>query len=140
MQAGGGSQPPVGAGGRAGHGGGVRVRDRRRRLVERRRWGLGRRDDGHPPSGSAAPATGTATIEISDFAFGPQELTVQAGTVVTWANEDGVGHSIKSGDGSFDSPDFGQGETFSFTFNEPGTYPYVCGIHDSMTGTVVVEG
>ena len=93
-----------------------------------------------PPSGSAAPTTGTATIEIAEFAFGPQELTVQAGTVVTWANEDGVGHSIKSGDGSFDSPDFGQGETFSFTFNEPGTFPYVCGIHDSMTGTVVVEG
>lgn len=91
------------------------------------------------PAATTAPGATAETVEIADFAFAPAELTVSTGTPVTWTNADGVAHSIRAEDGSFESPDFDQGGTFSFVFNEPGTYAYVCGIHDSMRGTVVVE-
>ena len=92
------------------------------------------------PGGSTIPPTGAATVEIRDFAFNPPELTVQPGTVVTWTNGDSVAHTVQADDGSFASPELDTGATFSFTFNEPGTFPYICGIHTSMHGTIVVEG
>ena len=92
------------------------------------------------PGGSTVPPTGSATVEIRDFAFNPAELTVQPGTVVTWTNGDSETHTVEADDGSFVSPDLDSGATFSFTFNEPGTFPYICGIHTSMSGTIVVEG
>jgi plastocyanin len=92
------------------------------------------------PGGSTIPPTGSATVEIRDFAFNPPELTVQPGTVVTWTNGDSETHTIESEGGSFSSPDLDSGATFSFTFNEPGTFPYICSIHTSMHGTIVVEG
>ena len=63
---------------------------------------------------------------------------VPAGTTVEWVNEDGVAHSLVAEDGSFQSPDVDAGGTFSFTFTEPGTYAYICSIHPSMHGTIVV--
>jgi plastocyanin len=38
----------------------------------------------------------------------------------------------------FSSPSFGLGQNYSFTFTNAGTYPYHCGIHLSMHGTVIV--
>ena len=49
-------------------------------------------------------------------------------------------HSLVAEDGSFQSPDIASGERFSFTFTEPGTYTYICGIHPTMRGTIVVTG
>ena len=89
-----------------------------------------------PPAGS-----GTA-IAIKNFAFDPPALTVKAGTVVTWRNQDGAAHEIVSDAGSpeaFSSSPIVNGETYSFTFTRTGTYPYHCPIHPSMTGTVMVE-
>jgi plastocyanin len=68
---------------------------------------------------------------------------------VTWTNVDAIVHTVTSGDsdgrvgtpsGLFDSGDMVQGDQFSFTFDEPGTYPYYCVPHPWMTGTVIVEG
>ena len=86
-----------------------------------------------PPA--AADAASTA-VTIADFTFAPQTLTVPRGTTVTWTNADGVGHSIL-GD-SFSSETLDGGATFSATFDTPGEYTYACGLHPSMTGTVVV--
>jgi plastocyanin len=48
---------------------------------------------------------------------------------------------VVSTDGAFQNSDtLGQGDTYSFVFTTPGTYSYFCGFHDSMTGTIVVEG
>ncbi len=71
---------------------------------------------------------------------GPTLPPSPPGTQVVWTNNDAVTHSIRSADGSFDSPDIGQGETFTAVFTTPGTYEYVCGIHDTMHGTIIVEG
>ena len=92
------------------------------------------------PAASTPAATDAVAVEIRDFAFGPPEATVAPGTEVRWTNADGVDHSVVAEDGTFASPNLDEGATFPFTFTEPGTYAYFCGIHDSMRGTVVVEG
>jgi plastocyanin len=75
----------------------------------------------------------------------PKDLMIKVGTKVTWTNQDQILHTATSGatpgtpDGKFDGPMDGVGQSFSFTFSEPGTYPYFCSRHTSMTGTVVVQ-
>jgi plastocyanin len=95
------------------------------------------------PAGSEAPAgteaaAGGDQVVIADFTFEPGTLEVAAGTEVTWENRDGVPHRIASDDGTFDSEDLSSGDTFSHTFDSAGEFAYVCGIHPSMTGTIVV--
>jgi plastocyanin len=74
----------------------------------------------------------------------PTAITVPVGTTVTWINKDPVldvpeGHDITI-------PGLAQiflaeGETFSYTFTEPGVYNYACELHTalSMDGRVIVE-
>ena len=93
----------------------------------------------------AAPTTVAAgaafDVEIAEFAFGPADAVVPVGTTVTWTNNDGFDHTIVAANDAFpESPSLGDGATYSFTFTEPGTYPYICGIHPQMRGTIVVEG
>jgi plastocyanin len=79
------------------------------------------------------------TIIIQDFAFQPSTLTVSAGTTVTWINRDGTNHPVASDTGVFSSGTLNQGESYSYTFNQTGSYPYHCTVHPSMTGTVIVN-
>jgi len=102
-------------------------------------------------SPTSASGGGGSTVSIADFAFSPQTLTVPAGATVTWTNNDGAPHTVTATDGpstsaqttgAFDSGNFGQGQTFSFTFDKAGTYYYDCTLHAaqaSMHGTVVVQ-
>jgi plastocyanin len=83
-------------------------------------------------------AAAPAAVTIADFAFGPQALTVSAGTTVTWTNNDQFEHTVAADDGSFASDPLGNGATFQFTFDIPGEYHYVCGIHPQMSGVVTV--
>jgi plastocyanin len=91
---------------------------------------------------TAGPTTSAAgggfEVVMESFAFTPAEITVPVGATVTWVNRHGARHDVVAADGSFASPLFGQGETFSFTFAAPGEYPYVCSIHPGMEGTVIV--
>ena len=92
-------------------------------------------------AGTAAPAAGPGAITIKSFSFSPQEMTVKQGTTVTWMNQDPVPHTIVSDAGApeaISSEPISQGASFSFTFTKPGTYPYHCSIHPSMTGSVIV--
>ena len=106
------------------------------------------------PSGADGDASGAATadgggsegggateVAITDFTFTPEELTVPAGTTVTWTNEDTAPHAIQDDSdlGAEEGPDMAQGDTFQLTYDEPGTYPYLCGVHNYMTGTVTVS-
>jgi plastocyanin len=100
---------------------------------------------GQAPAAPALPqpsaGSGTAIL-IKNFAFDPPALTVKAGSVVTWTNQDGTSHAIVSDTGSpdaFISSSFSTGQSYSFTFARPGTYPYHCSIHPAMTGTIIVE-
>jgi plastocyanin len=97
------------------------------------------------PSGTAS-ATGSPAavagdqVTIDNFAFSPGTLTVKAGSTVTWTNRDEEPHTVAATDGSFHSPGMGTGATFTHTFATAGTFDYVCSIHPSMHGTVVVTG
>ena len=79
------------------------------------------------------------TVTIKDFAFTPQSITVKVGATVTWQNNDTVSHNVVADDKTFDTEMLTPGEKGSYTFAKAGTYTYKCGIHPSMTGTVVVE-
>lgn len=77
-------------------------------------------------------------VKIDNFSFGPKELTVSVGTTVRWTNGDDIPHTVVSVDGFFKSPVLDTDESFSFTFDKAGTFPYFCSIHPKMTGKVVV--
>lgn len=77
-------------------------------------------------------------VSIIDFTFDPQTLEIPVGTTVTWTNNDTAQHTATSNDGVWDSDILEQGESFSFTFEEAGTYDYICSLHPNMTGQIVV--
>jgi plastocyanin len=78
------------------------------------------------------------SVTIVDFAFAPQTLTVTRGTTVTWSNNDALGHSLLGAGQTFSSETLDTGATFSFTFDTPGEYQYMCGLHPTMVGTIIV--
>ena len=94
------------------------------------------------PTAEMTPAP-AETVTIVDSAFQPAELTVPVGTTITWVHEGRLTHTVTADDGSFNSGNLGNGDTFSFTFSEAGSYPYYCRFHGSpggigMTGTITV--
>lgn len=94
------------------------------------------------PGGTAAPTASAPVagdqVSIDNFAFAPTTLTIHVGGTVTWTNRDEEPHTVAANDGSFHSPGMGTGASYSHTFSTAGTFNYVCSIHPSMHGTVVV--
>jgi plastocyanin len=82
---------------------------------------------------------GTNEVWIEGMTFNPSDITVAAGTTVTWTNKATIAHTVTSDKGLFDSGNIGSNGTFSFKFAAAGTYPYHCAIHPSMTATVIVN-
>ncbi len=79
-------------------------------------------------------------IEIKDFAFNPQTITVKSGEKVTWINRDEEPHTIVSVGKQFKkSTALDTDQEFTITVGAPGTYDYFCSVHPKMTGTIVVE-
>jgi plastocyanin len=79
-------------------------------------------------------------IEIKDFAFNPQTITVKSGEKVTWINRDEEPHTIVSVEKQFKkSTALDTDQEFTITAGAPGTYSYFCSVHPKMTGTIVVE-
>ncbi|MDP8930142.1 MAG: plastocyanin/azurin family copper-binding protein [Actinomycetota bacterium] len=102
---------------------------------------------------SPRPEPGTAgqpgTVTIDNFSYRPPTLEVPLHTNVTWTNQDTFGHTVTSGRPGAQTPIFdgvlgmttdGKGKEFTFMFDEPGTYPYFCRIHQNMVGEVRVSG
>lgn len=91
---------------------------------------------------SAAPEDATAEVGIADFAYEPATITVEAGTAVSWTNEDAAAHTatISTGAKEFDTGTIEEGQTETVTFDAPGTYKYVCVFHPLMKGKLVVKG
>lgn len=86
-------------------------------------------------------AAGDGAVSIKDFSFNPSTITVAAGTVVKWTNDEtGVAHTTTSDDDVWNSATLQPGDDFTTTFAEAGTFTYLCSIHPSMTATIVVEG
>lgn len=118
----------------------------------------GQQSESAPADESLTP--GENEVITLGLKFMPETITVPVGTTVTWRNGETVGHTITSGawgdvnestglrgsqtpDGLFDhalAPKGQEGDTFSFTFDEPGEYPYFCQPHLTMNAMVIVEG
>ncbi|MGH2541998.1 MAG: plastocyanin/azurin family copper-binding protein, partial [Ardenticatenaceae bacterium] len=89
------------------------------------------------PTGGLASQT-DATVEVSNFDFTPDFVSIEVGDSVTWNNVQGF-HSVEADDSSFSSgPPAGAPWTFVHQFDTAGTYTYHCAVHASMTGTVEV--
>ncbi len=103
---------------------------------------VGGSDDTASEGGAAdtdAGVPGEATITIADFSFsGVTEVPV--GTTVVVTNDDGASHTWTAVGGAFDSGRLGPGDSFEYTFTEPGEFAYFCNFHPSMTGSIVVTG
>lgn len=80
----------------------------------------------------------TGTVDIRGFSFEPGTVSVQAGSKVTWRNQDPTAHTVTSTDGSFSSEPLASGKGYVFAFVRAGTFAYACAIHPSMQGTVKV--
>lgn len=87
-----------------------------------------------PPPAPTTPDT----VNIGWMVFVPATLTVKAGTTVTWFNADDSNHRIKLPEKM--GPRLDKGMSYQYTFSNPGTYHYECGIHGPrMSGTIVVQ-
>jgi len=86
-------------------------------------------------------ATGKAEvqIQIENFVFSPADITVAAGTRVTWINKDEAPHTATSVDKKFNSGGLDTDDKFSFVFNDKGEYPYICTLHPQMKATIKVK-
>jgi len=79
------------------------------------------------------------SVTIKNFDYSPMELDIKPGTTVVWKNLDGEPHTIASTDGMFRSPALDQNDSYSFTFNRPGVFKYICSIHPKMKATITVR-
>ena len=106
------------------------------------------RAEGTPTPG-ASPAVGTpeaaavaggATVDIQDFAYNPDPMTIPVGGTVTWTNRDAEPHTATARDrDALQSGTLKQGERYTETFEAAGTYEYFCEFHPNLKGTVVVR-
>jgi len=95
----------------------------------------------HSPPNTGPPPPMEVHI-TTGLAFSPQNLMVSTGQTVMWIWDHSLPHTVTSDTaGVFDSGVLQDGPpfpTFSFTFTNPGTYPYHCNVHPFMTGSVMV--
>jgi plastocyanin len=92
-----------------------------------------------PDDGVRAAAADGMQVTVDNFTFTPKMAAVPVGTTVTWTNHDDIPHNVVNPERKFKSPVLDTDETFSYTFDVPGTYQYYCSIHPRMTGQVVVR-
>jgi plastocyanin len=92
---------------------------------------------------NSARAAANVTITARDFFWTPDTVTIQVGDSVTWDNEQGF-HNVLLGDSRLNQPGFPEDSSWNpppqRTFNDPGSYTFMCEVHPGMTGTVVVQG
>lgn len=94
-----------------------------------------------PPTTEATTTTaGGGSVNIANFTFNPSNINVSSGTTITWTNGDGPSHTTTSDEEGWDSSVLASGDSFEVIFDVPGVFAYHCSIHQSMTGTVTVEG
>ncbi|HEX5610162.1 MAG TPA: cupredoxin domain-containing protein [Solirubrobacterales bacterium] len=83
---------------------------------------------------------GAEAVKIVDFKYIPPNITVPAGTTVSFDNEDSAAHTATSKEsGAFDTGTIEGGASGKITLKEPGTFAYICAFHPFMKGTIVVK-
>ncbi|MCB1389648.1 MAG: cupredoxin family copper-binding protein [Rhodobacteraceae bacterium] len=82
----------------------------------------------------------TNNVSIQGMTFQPQMITVAVGDTVRWTNMDGAPHTATFSERGMDTGRLSRGQSGEVTFSRAGTYDYVCAIHPSMRGRVIVTG
>lgn len=94
------------------------------------------------PAGAPSPPT-IVDIDILNFSFGLEPVTVDVGTTIRWTNQDGARHTTTWTGGdtatTWDSGVLPQGQSHEVTFLNAGTFAYACTIHPSMTHTIIAQ-
>ena len=98
---------------------------------------LGRGSPADGPGGGAHKSA-SATVTMGDLFFSPTSVSIAVGDTVTWHNTGQAPHNATADDGSFKTPDLNNGQSASHTFNQAGTFSYICTIHPNMKGTIRV--
>jgi plastocyanin len=96
-----------------------------------------------PTAPAFGVVSGEGEVDLEDFSFRPQVLTVRVGTVVKFSNKDRAVHTVTSDTGLFDSGSLNKGDDYFYTFTQVGEYPYYCAPHggpggQGMSGKIVV--
>jgi plastocyanin len=99
------------------------------------------------PLGVQQARASSVTVDMKDLAFSPATIQISQGDTVTWTNDEEImPHDVTSG--ALGQPDLGQqfgsdiltpGQTFSATFSDAGEFTYICRLHPTMTGVVIVS-
>ncbi len=97
------------------------------------------REDAPPVAVEPEPTSPQPLVSIEGFAFSPEVLEVTAGAEVVWTNNDPARHTVTAEDRSFDSGLMDSGISFSQVISAPGTYRYLCTVHPTMRGQIVVR-
>ncbi len=87
---------------------------------------------------------GTVRVLMPGMEFKEKTIVISKGTTVMWLNNDDAKHTVTANDRRFFSDTMDPGDTFSYTFNEAGRFPYYCDFHGDtgglgMAGLVIVE-
>lgn len=91
-------------------------------------------------NGNTPTDTSLKEIQIEKFAYSPSTLTIKVGNTIKWTNLDSAPHTVTSSSGNeLASSRLSQGQSYSHTFSQAGTYAYYCTYHPSMKATIIVQ-
>lgn len=97
-------------------------------------------DEVGDPGDGGDGAAESGEVNMVDFTYDPDSLTVAPGAEVTFTNGDSTAHTATADDNSFSSGSIQGGEDGTIVAPDtPGEYPYFCAFHPFMKGTLVVE-
>jgi plastocyanin len=87
----------------------------------------------------AGPSHRTVTIVIEAMKFAPETVEVHQGDTVVWRNRDPFPHTVRAQQGSFTSTEIAPDQSWKFVASNKGVFPYICSLHTTMKGTLVVK-
>lgn len=85
------------------------------------------------------PGAENHTVKIVTMRFEPAELVVERGSRIIWINDDLFPHTVTAMDDVFDSGSIAASASWTYVPTQPGTYDYVCGLHPTMKGRLIVQ-
>lgn len=85
----------------------------------------------------AAPTTHVVVIEAMKFS--PETVEASVGDTIVWTNRDPFAHTATAQDRGFDSAQIASGQSWRLEVTGQGAFAYVCTLHPTMKGTLVVR-
>jgi plastocyanin len=92
------------------------------------------------PGPTTADVTITINGNLGASSYSPSPDTVLVGQTVAWHNSDSMTHTATANSAAFNTGNVGAGSTSApIAMNSPGSFPYHCSIHPTMSGVLVVH-